>query len=70
MESRWRVSRTFVPYLDGERRWDYAYQFLVQWMAEREAERTQAPPNEQEASNGNCHVCPSIDGTTTTGSYH
>ena len=31
MKTAWQVRRTTRAGTDGERRWDYAYQFLLQW---------------------------------------
>ena len=35
MKSEWRVSRSTIARPDGQRRWDYAYQFLVRWAMEQ-----------------------------------
>ncbi len=31
MKRTWKVQRTITAHDDGQRRWDYAYQFLLQW---------------------------------------
>jgi hypothetical protein len=31
MKSEWQVSRTTIEQADGQRRWDIAYQLLIQW---------------------------------------
>ena len=36
MKRRWEVQRTMVKRIDGQRRWDIAYQRLVQWASEAE----------------------------------
>jgi hypothetical protein len=36
METSWQVRHITVAQHDGERRWDYAYQFLLQWAMEHE----------------------------------
>jgi len=35
MKKEWQVRRTVVEYSDGQRRWDYTYQFLLRWMMEQ-----------------------------------
>ena len=35
MKTPWQVRRITVAQHDGERRWDYAYQFLLQWAMEQ-----------------------------------
>jgi hypothetical protein len=34
MKRHWKKSRKFNPHLDGEQRWDRAYQYLLQWCQE------------------------------------
>ena len=36
MKRKWEVQRTMVKRIDGQRRWDIAYQRLVQWVSEVE----------------------------------
>ncbi len=31
MKHQWRIHRQFNPHLDGEQRWDRAYQYLLLW---------------------------------------
>jgi hypothetical protein len=31
MSTPWHVKRTVIARHDGQRRWDYAYQFLLRW---------------------------------------
>jgi len=33
----WQVTRSVLARSDGARRWDYAYQFLLQWAMETDA---------------------------------
>jgi hypothetical protein len=47
MSTRWQVKRTVIPRYDGQRRWDYAYQFLLQW-AMAHAPDTAPPCSEQQ----------------------
>ena len=48
METPWHVRRSTVAQHDGERRWDEAYQFLLQWTMEHEAGKRPAPSHPQE----------------------
>jgi hypothetical protein len=34
VKRKWEVQRTMVKRIDGQRRWDIAYQRLVQWASE------------------------------------
>src|SRR6266702_8231447 len=43
MKLPWQVCRATVVQHDGERRWDYAYQFLLQWAMEQDAGSRPAP---------------------------
>lgn len=31
MKHQWRIHRQFNPHLNGEQRWDRAYQYLLLW---------------------------------------
>lgn len=70
MGSKWRVERTFVPQADGQCRWDYAFQFLVSWAGDPEVEAPSITTNNQEESDGNRSLWPSLDRPTATGSNH
>lgn len=65
----WQVTRSTIARSDAERRWDYAYQFLLHWAMELD---TGTPPMSstpaQEDHHGNCSVCPRVDQPPTTGS--
>lgn len=41
MRHQWRLCRTFQEHRDGQRRWDRAYQLLLQW-----AQAPEGPPPE------------------------
>ena len=56
MKTTWQVHRTPVPQDDGERRWDYAYQFLLQWAITLEAGEQSASGQQQEDSHGSRSV--------------
>jgi hypothetical protein len=65
----WRVTRTGITRSDGERRWDYAYQFLLQWAMDLDTDTQSVPaPSQQEVSHGNRSVCPGFDPSPTAGS--
>ena len=59
MNPDWHVHRTVRAQRDGERRWDYAYQFLLQWAMEQTAGTRPAPSHHQEESHGrsSLHAC-------------
>lgn len=69
MKSEWKVIRTFITRLDGQRRWDYAYQFLLRWAMEQEAGKAPASSNKEEHYNGNSLVCTCFDKQPTTEPY-
>lgn len=52
MKASWQLRRTTVAQPDGERRWDNAYQLLLQWSMDDEAESDSAPFHPQEDRNG------------------
>ena len=66
MHTGWHVHRTVRAQHDGERRWDYAYQFLLQWAMEQTAGTSPAPSHQQEASHGSRSVHPCLDASSAT----
>jgi hypothetical protein len=65
----WQVTRSVSVRSDAARRWDYAYQFLLQWAMETEADTLPAPSAPaQEEEHGNRPVCPRLDHPSATGS--
>jgi hypothetical protein len=56
MKTAWQVRRTSVPQPDAERRWDYAYQFLLHWAMEPGAGRQPTPALQQEDPYGSRSV--------------
>jgi uncharacterized protein (UPF0548 family) len=70
METSWQVCRTTVAQHDGERRWDYAYQFLLQWAMEHEAGQGPAPSHDQEDTHGSRSLRPCLDQPSTTATDH
>ena len=71
MKSEWRVSRSTIARPDGQRRWDYAYQFLVRWAMEQEASAKPKPlPKQEEHQNGSSPICSSFDQWSTSKSNY
>jgi hypothetical protein len=67
MKTAWQVRRTTRAGTDGERRWDYAYQFLLQWaMADAAGVLPALVHSKKEADHGNRSVCPSLDQPSAT----
>ena len=66
MKTPWQVRRTTVAQHDGERRWDYAYQFLLQWAMAHAAGNSPAPSHPQEESYGSRSVRPCLDASSAT----
>jgi uncharacterized protein (UPF0548 family) len=58
----WQVTRRGIARSDGERRWDYAYQFLLHWAMETDTGTQPVPSaHAQEDYYGNRPVCPGLD---------
>ncbi len=67
MKRQWRTRRQVLPQPDGQRRWDRAYQLLLDWPTLSEsAEATVAPPtvppvaalrSTQEVEHAGCPIC-------------
>jgi hypothetical protein len=53
MNTGWHVHQTVSAPSDGERRWDDASPFLLQWAMEHTAGNSPAPSHHQEESHGN-----------------
>jgi hypothetical protein len=67
MKLQWEVSRTLLAQNDGQRRWDYVYQFLLSWMMEGTTGSAPASSHQEEEQNGSCIVCPRFDESPTAG---
>ena len=50
MKPTWKVQRTVAARDDGQRRWDYAYQFLLQWATNSSAELVSARTQQEEGN--------------------
>ena len=66
MKTPWQVRRTTVAQHDGERRWDYAYQFLLQWTMEHNAGSWPAPLHPQEDTHGSRSLRPCLNEPSAT----
>jgi hypothetical protein len=66
MHTGWHVHRTVRAQRDGERRWDYAYQFLLQWAMAHKADPGPAPGPPQEEPHGSRFLRPCLDEPSAT----
>ena len=66
MHTSWHIHRTVRAQRDGERRWDYAYQFLLQWVMEQTAGNSPASSHQHEESHGSRSVHPCLDASSAT----
>jgi hypothetical protein len=60
MKSQRKICRTLVERGDGERRWDYAFQFLLRWM-EQAARDEPYSRTREEHQDEDCPIRSSID---------
>jgi hypothetical protein len=72
VKRKWEVQRTMVKRIDAQRRWDIAYQRLVQWASEAEEVPDGGPPNItiQEEQDESCHLRACLNLTPTTKPNH
>lgn len=72
VKRNWAIRRTLVQRVDGQRRWDIAYQRLLQWTQNVAAvpDESTAPITTQEVKDESRHLCPCIDPTPTTEPNH
>ena len=61
MKTEWQVHRTVAEYPDGQRRWDYTYQFLLRWMMEQTVDQQPIGNPSQENDHEDRLVCPGIN---------
>ena len=66
MKTPWQVRRTTVAQHDGERRWDSADPFLLQWAMEHTAGPGPGPGPHQEEPHGSRCLCPCLDEPSAT----
>jgi hypothetical protein len=70
MKTNWRLDRSFVAQADGQCRWDYVYQYLLQWAMEQRVDEQSAPSHSTEEDDGNRHLCSRINSASTTSADH
>lgn len=71
MKSPLEITRTIVPRLDGQRRWDVAYQLLLQWSSERnpgDVSHKLKPAHQKENAYESSTLCSCLNHPPTTGS--
>jgi hypothetical protein len=74
MKRHWQIRRQFQPTMDGARRWDQAYRYLLDWTASH-AQPVDATPGplhrpQTEDMDENSHLCPRVDRAADTGTNH
>ncbi len=67
---QWKADRDAIELDNGQRRWDEAYQFLLQCMIENREKSLDEKSREQEGQDESCALCPCLNHTATTGSEH
>jgi hypothetical protein len=72
VKRKWEVQRTMVKRIDGQRRWDIAYQRLVQWASEVEEVPDGGTTDIiiQEEQDESCHLRSCLNLTPTTEPNH
>jgi hypothetical protein len=69
MEQEWIVRRQTVAQVDGQRRWDLAYQCLLRWTQTMRQEMLPIQTH-QEAHYESRDLCPGVDPTASPNSDH
>jgi len=73
VKRHWKVQRSLVKRSDAQRRWDIAYQRLLQWTNEMRAEPTDGSASlmtTQEVKDESCPLYPCLDFAATTEPNH
>jgi hypothetical protein len=74
MNHQWKVRRQWTETQDAQRRWDRAYQYLLQWSGEASRPQSTAILSSaqpiQEVNHENRSVCTSIDPDTVPDREH
>lgn len=74
MKRQWQVHRQFQAAAEGERRWDQAYQQLLQWALRSERPAVPLPPRNfpplLEVTHENGYLCTRIDRAPDPGTDH
>ena len=58
MKHAWKTRRTLLPQADGQRRWDQAYQLLLQWT---QASVPPPPQTTEEVAHVSSDLCAGLD---------
>jgi hypothetical protein len=69
MKQEWTVHRRTAEQVDGQRRWDLAYQCLLKW-AQAAGQETLPTPTQQEAHDESRDLCTGIDPAAGSNSDH
>ena len=70
MERQWQKRRCLVAHTDGQRRWDRAFQYLLQWVA-AEQDAVSAPGvSPQEVDDESSGICACLDAAPSTDADH
>jgi hypothetical protein len=72
MQGQWHIHRQLHATGDGARRWDQAYQLLLQWSSLNESTRCPVPPSllsqpPLEDTHENGSLCPRLDAAPESG---
>ena len=74
MKRHWQIRRQFQPTADGARRWDQAYQYLVDWTAPHAlpVDATPVPLHRPQTEDmyENGHLRPRLDRASDAGPNH
>jgi hypothetical protein len=65
MRRTWQVRRSWTEDLDGQRRWDRAYQLLLRWTV-----AARQPPTEEEGNDASGILRAGVDGATAARADH
>jgi hypothetical protein len=69
MKRQWRTRRTTTPHVNGQQRWDQAYQSLLRWTCPTPPDLTGLVPTPtQEVSHASSNLCTGVDLTPSPGS--
>lgn len=66
MKSPWQVQRRLVERNDAERRWDYAFEFLVCWVQEQAVRDEACSQPSEENQDEDCPIRTGIEGSPAT----
>jgi hypothetical protein len=73
MKRQWKVRRQFQLTKDAERRWDQAYQHLLEWTLPNRQDvfpPSSRPPAEAEVKDEECDLSAGFDQSSDPGSNH